>query len=201
MRFLPSLLLLIAALPSQAAAQPAGGSLLAPRALEAVPPPLPSGANAIPPSMPLAPPLASPLAIPLASPPARAPIVATPLDPPAAHLVATPRNPPASRVPQPAFAGRLPTPDLPTDAAPGDFLRAAQSALAAGRAQEARQALEMAETRLLDRSVEAGKERDPSSDRAVRLIVEAIDALTAGDRMAALHAIDRASATIAQGSN
>ena len=197
MRFLPSLLLLIAALPSQAAAQPAGGSLLAPRALEAVPPPLPSGANAIPPSMPLAPPLAIPLAPPLA----RAPIVATPLDPPASPAVAPPRNLPASRVAPPGFAGRLPAPDLPTDAAPGDFLRAAQNALAAGRAREAREALEMAETRLLDRSVEAGKERDPSSDRAVRLIVEAIDALTAGDRMASLHAIDRASTAIGQAPN
>ena len=43
---------------------------------------------------------------------------------------------------------------------PSDYLRAAQGALAAGRIAEAQEALEMAQTRMLDRSVPLGQTND-----------------------------------------
>ena len=61
---------------------------------------------------------------------------------------------------------------------------------------EARSALEMAQTRLLSRVIDAGKEREPSDDLAVRQIGEAIAALIANDRMNSVGMIERASATL-----
>ena len=60
------------------------------------------------------------------------------------------------------IAPALPSPNLPDGAKPSDALRAAQGALAAGRSGEAQDALEMAETRMLDRSVALGTTGDPS---------------------------------------
>ncbi len=60
---------------------------------------------------------------------------------------------PFGAVPPPKIASALPAPAVGEDAPPADLLRAAESALAAGRAGEAQEAMEMAQTRLLDRSV------------------------------------------------
>jgi len=68
--------------------------------------------------------------------------------------------------------------------------------VAAGRNGEARSALEMAQTRLLDRAVDAGKESIPSNNLAVKQISEAINALVANDRMTCLHYIEFAAQTI-----
>jgi hypothetical protein len=96
----------------------------------------------------------------------------------------------------PAITARLPTPALSPEATPADFLRAARGALAAGRNGEARSALEMAQTRLLDGSVDAGKEQVPSDNLAVKQISQAIEALAANDRMTSLRYIEFASQTI-----
>ena len=96
----------------------------------------------------------------------------------------------------PGVSQRLPTPALSPEAGPADFLRAARSALLAGRAGEARSALEMAQTRLLSRVIDAGKEREPSDDLAVKQIAEALGALNANDRMNCVRFIEFASRTI-----
>jgi hypothetical protein len=85
---------------------------------------------------------------------------------------------------------------LPADAAPGTYLRAARGALLAGRGTEARSALEMAQTRLLSRDVDAGQERFPSESKAVRDISDAIAALAANDRASSLRLIENASLSI-----
>jgi hypothetical protein len=103
-------------------------------------------------------------------------------------VVNTPNGPVAST--------KLPTPALSPEASPADFLRAARGALAAGRNGEARSALEMAQTRLLDRVVDAGKEQIPSNNLAVKQISEAINALVSNDRMTCLRYIEFASQTI-----
>src|SRR4051812_15455407 len=51
------------------------------------------------------------------------------------------------------LAPNLPAPPVGADSDPVAYLRAAQAALQAGRTGETQQALEMAQTRLLDRSV------------------------------------------------
>jgi hypothetical protein len=114
--------------------------------------------------------------------------------PPAFAKPATPEAKPGS-VPS-SIVAKLPTPALSDEASPGDFLRAARGALAAGRNGEARSALEMAQTRLLSREVDAGKESIPSKNLAVTQISEAISALAANDRMACLRYIEFASRTI-----
>jgi hypothetical protein len=94
----------------------------------------------------------------------------------------------------------LPAPDLPADAKPSDALRAAQGALAAGRIGEAQDALEMAETRLLDRSVALGQTNDPSDNPAVGQISKARQALAAHDRAGCLALIQAAIGSVtAQG--
>ena len=96
----------------------------------------------------------------------------------------------------PLESNKLPEPPLSPEASPTDFLRAARGALAAGRNGEARSALEMAQTRLLDRVVDAGTEQHPSDNAAVKQISQAIDALLANDRMACLRYIEFASRTL-----
>jgi hypothetical protein len=78
----------------------------------------------------------------------------------------------AAALAQPAAAAGivlppLPMPDLPEGAKPSDALRAAQGALATGRLGEAEEALEMAETRMLDRSVPLGHTDNPSANPTV----------------------------------
>ena len=100
----------------------------------------------------------------------------------------------SAQVPQPP----LRSPDLPEGSRPSDYLRAAQSALAAGRMGEAREAMEMAQTRMLDRSVPLGQTNDPSGNPTVGQIAEARQALAPRDRATSMQllqtAIDSATA-------
>ena len=90
----------------------------------------------------------------------------------------------APNLPPPAAVG--------ADATPADFLRAAQSSLAAGRTGETQQALEMAQTRLLDRSVAMLQTRNPSDNPVVLQISQALRALAAGDRAQTMQLIQSA---------
>ena len=120
--------------------------------------------------------------------------VSTPLAARAQMTESPPPGPAAPRGP----SQKLPEPDLPADSGPADFLRAARGAIATGRLDVARSALEMAQTRLLSRTVAAGREREPSDDLAVKQIAEAIGALAARDREAALRYIDFAAGSLGQ---
>lgn len=91
-----------------------------------------------------------------------------------------------------AIAPNLPSPPLGPDASATDYLRAAEYSLRAGRTGEAQQALEMAQTRLLDRSVPQGQTEDPSASPAVTQIDQALHALAAGQRGQAMQLIDAA---------
>jgi hypothetical protein len=86
----------------------------------------------------------------------------------------------------------LPAPPVGENASAQDFLRAAESALVAGRNGEAQQALEMAQTRLLDRSVPLFQTHTPSANPVVAQIAEALQALKSGDRMRTLTLIQAA---------
>jgi hypothetical protein len=88
------------------------------------------------------------------------------------------------------IAPTLPTPALGPGAGPVQYLQAARASLAAGRTGEAQQSLEMAQTRLLDRSVPYNAVNTPSANPAVAQISEALRALGAGDRMRAMQIID-----------
>jgi hypothetical protein len=80
------------------------------------------------------------------------------------------------------IAPNLPSPQLGPNASAADYLSAAQAALQAGRTGEAQQSLEMAQTRLLDRSTPQFQTNNPSSNPAVAQIARALQALAAGDR-------------------
>jgi hypothetical protein len=90
------------------------------------------------------------------------------------------------------IAPNLPSPQVGPNAGPVEFLRAAQSALQAGRTGEAQQSLEMAQTRLLDRSVPMGQTNNPSDHPGVTQISQALRALAAGDRAQAMQLIQAA---------
>ena len=94
--------------------------------------------------------------------------------------------------PPPKLAHQLPAPPLSEDAGPAEFLRAAEGALVAGRADEAQEAMEMAQTRLLGRSVPLGTTGIPSEQPAVKLISQGLQALAAGDRATCLRMIQAA---------
>lgn len=94
-------------------------------------------------------------------------------------------------------APNLPSPDLGPDAPIADYLRTAQSALAGGRTGAAQQALEMAETRLLDRSVPLGQTQTPSEDPAIHQISQALRALAAGDRAGCMNLIQSTITSVA----
>jgi hypothetical protein len=90
------------------------------------------------------------------------------------------------------IAPNLPNPSLGPDAGPADYLHAAQASLQAGRTGEAQQSLEMAQTRLLDRSVPMGQTNNPSDNPAVTQISQALRALAAHDRAQAMQLIQSA---------
>ncbi len=98
-----------------------------------------------------------------------------------------------------AVAPTLPAPAVGADATVQTYLRAARTALIAGRTGQAQQALEMAETRALDRSVPQGQTGTQSRSRLVADIGAARQALGAGDRGQTLRRIDAAIATPAAG--
>ncbi len=80
------------------------------------------------------------------------------------------------------IAPRLPTPSVGDDSTPRAFLQAAERALVLGRTGEAQEALERAESRLLDRSVAPSRAGEPSAQPAVSDVGDARRALAAGDR-------------------
>ncbi len=86
-------------------------------------------------------------------------------------------------------------PDLPEGAKPSDALRAAQGALATGRLGEAEEALEMAETRMLDRSVRSDIRTTRATNPTVGQISQARQALAAHDRATCMQFIQAAIAS------
>ena len=96
----------------------------------------------------------------------------------------------AQAEPQPRLA--LPDPPVADNAPIGAFLRAAQTALITGRLGEAQEALERAQTRMLDRSVPLFQTNNPSQDPGVTAVTQALRALAAGDREATLRHIQAA---------
>ncbi len=89
-----------------------------------------------------------------------------------------------------AIAPTLPDVGLGDDAKPSDYLRAARAALLAKHTGQAQQALEMAETRALDRVVDADRIGEPNRGEAVREISDAREALGRGDQADAIRLID-----------
>ncbi|MGI4939741.1 MAG: hypothetical protein ACRYHQ_04100 [Janthinobacterium lividum] len=89
-------------------------------------------------------------------------------------------------------APALPVPPVPSVSTPRQFLQAAWEALLRGRSGEAQEALERAETRVLDRSVIASMTTAPDTDRIVLDIAVARRALAAHQSPVALRAIDDA---------
>ena|ERR1700733_4042779 len=86
----------------------------------------------------------------------------------------------------------LPSPPGGDEQRASDYLKAAQGALAAGRSGEAQQALEMAQTRMLDRSVPMGQTNNPNDNPTVQQISRAIQALAAHDRATSMQLIQAA---------
>jgi hypothetical protein len=90
------------------------------------------------------------------------------------------------------IAPNLPSPPIGAGASVRDYLVAARSALLQGRTGETQQALEMAETRALDRSVPLFQTNVPSSNPLIDQIEQALHALSAGDRARAVQTIETA---------
>jgi hypothetical protein len=90
------------------------------------------------------------------------------------------------------IAPTLPQPAIGEHATTQDYLKAARTALVAGRTGQAQQSLEMAETRALDRSVAQGQTNAPSDSQLVSRIRDARHALGSGDRAHAIQFIDLA---------
>jgi hypothetical protein len=97
-----------------------------------------------------------------------------------------------------SIAPNLPSPLASEDAPVQAYLQAARSALIAGRTGEAQQALEMAETRALDRSVPLFQTSTPSRNPLVDKIGQALGAMGARDRGRAVQIIDEALANPGQ---
>ena len=90
-----------------------------------------------------------------------------------------------------AIAPHLPSPGVDADG-PEAYLGAADRALAAHRTGEAQQALEMAETRLLDRSTAMGASDRPDQSPRVMQVNAALRALGRGDMGQARAAVQAA---------
>jgi hypothetical protein len=90
------------------------------------------------------------------------------------------------------YAPKLPAPSVGNDASPQAYLTAARQALVAGRTGEAQEALERAETRVLDRNVRPSLADQPSQQPLVAQIGRALAALASGDRQGSIKAIDAA---------
>ncbi len=83
-------------------------------------------------------------------------------------------------------AVRLPDPPVADDAPVSAFIDAARTAIAAGRAGEAMEAIERAESRVLIRSVRPSRAGTPSDQDLVRMLAEARGFLRQGLRGPAL---------------
>lgn len=112
------------------------------------------------------------------------------------HTGSQPLSERASNLPgqaaAPEVAPSLPVPDVGPDASAQDWLNAARAALALGHTGAAQEAMERAQTRLLDRSVPLFQTRQLSTHPAIPLISDALKALGAGDREAAMRDLDKA---------
>jgi hypothetical protein len=93
------------------------------------------------------------------------------------------------------IAPTLPSPAVGETGTTQDYLKAARTALVAGHTGQAQQALEMAETRALDRSVAPGQTSAPSDSQLVARIRDARHALGSGDRTHAIRFVDLALST------
>jgi len=91
-----------------------------------------------------------------------------------------------------AIAPHLPAPKVSDGATADAYLQAAQAALAAHHTGTAQQALEMAETRLLDRSTPVDAANQPDQNAAVQQVANARKALASGDTKGADSAIQMA---------
>ncbi len=90
------------------------------------------------------------------------------------------------------IAPKLPAPKLGPDAGPAEYLAAAKKSLAANKTGEAQEALEMAETRALDRVTPADEASTPDSSTLVSNIHAALEALGKKDMKGATAAVDNA---------
>ena len=93
---------------------------------------------------------------------------------------------------QSPIAPRLPSPLGGADATTRQFLLAARAAIVADQTGEAQEALERAETRLLDRDVAPSQVSDPLTGPVITAVTNARRALGAGDTVGALAAINQA---------
>ncbi len=98
------------------------------------------------------------------------------------------------------IAPTLPRSGIGPDAMPRDYLMTARASLVAGRTGQAQQSLEMAETRVLGRSVTPDQVNVPSDDPLVARIRDARQALGGGDRGRAIQLIDLALSNVPSGS-
>lgn len=87
------------------------------------------------------------------------------------------------------IAPALPAPHLGRGASPESYMRAAERALDRHRTGEAQAALEMAETRLLDRSIDPQQASLPDQSPEIRELTEARRRLARGDIPGAREAI------------
>lgn len=90
------------------------------------------------------------------------------------------------------IAPSLPATGLNFDASPGQFLRNARTDLVANQTGAAQQALEMAETRMLDRSVLADKVGAPDHQAVIEHVSSALRDLGAGNTSDAILKTDSA---------
>jgi hypothetical protein len=89
------------------------------------------------------------------------------------------------------IAPALPEPPVGPNASPSAYLQAAQSALAANQTGQAQEALENAETALLDRSVPQGAVNEPDQNPTVHNVNQALHALAAHDNATAMNLIQQ----------
>ena len=88
------------------------------------------------------------------------------------------------------IAPRLPTPPVGEDAPFRAYLSSARQALASGQTGVAQEALERAETRLLDRSVAPSRASDAIAGPVIQRLGQARHAIAAGDLGGAIGLID-----------
>ena len=88
-----------------------------------------------------------------------------------------------------AIAPSLPVPPVGPNSDPRQYLVAAEQAIAARRTGMAQEALERAESRLLDRSVAQGQVNSPDDNSAVAQIAAARHALASGDLVTASNTV------------
>ena len=98
------------------------------------------------------------------------------------------------------IAPRLPTPAVGEDASPAQLLSVANDALQKGQTGLAQEALERAETRVLDRSTAPSAADQPDNSALIRDISSARQALGQGDLAGAQQPLQQAMAMVGSGS-